>query len=96
MILCASLLTLGARRDPRIVELVNDYVPLDQLLSASSDPPRLLKPEDPEQFDSRRPRPRYRTDAAYREAMATAVPDSPAPARSSNTASPRPRVEMTQ
>lgn len=96
LLLCASLLTLGARRDPRIVELVNDYVPLDQILPVSSAPPRLLKPEDPEQFDARRPAPRFRTDAAYRESLATALPDDPAPVRSPNGVSPRPRVELTQ
>lgn len=96
LLVAASLVTLGAWRDPRIDTLVKEYVALDQLLP--TDPPRLLKPENPEQFEQRRTRPRPRPAAAYRESHASIVGDEVPPASS---VTPRPiappsEVELTQ
>jgi hypothetical protein len=104
LVLAASLVGLGARNDPRIEQLVNDYVPgpIAPLLLTTEPPPRLLKPADPEQFERRRPRPR--PDTPDREAHASvSPPEAPEPPRHSATSRPpepddraRPTVELTQ
>jgi len=69
LIVALSIVGLGARSDPRIGRIVDDYVRLDL--------PPLLKPENPERFrDHRRSRPPDHA-AAYREAHAMAGPDEP-------------------
>lgn len=83
LLLAASLIGLGARNDPRIERLVQDYVPspIAPLLMTADERPRLLKPTDPEQFERSRPRPR--PSSPYREAHASVSPDEiPPPPRS--------------
>ncbi|MEW4566858.1 zf-HC2 domain-containing protein [Tautonia sp. JC769] len=97
LLVAASLVTFGAWRDPRIDTLVKEYVALDQLLT--TDPPRLLKPEDPEQFERRRTRPRPRPAAAYRESHASVTPEEMPPASSRSIPAPPPSPsedELTQ
>ena len=73
LLVALSIVGVGARNDPRIVEIVNDYVPLPQFLPV--DFPTLRKPEDPEQFERLRRRPAHRPDAPYRQAHASDLAD---------------------
>ncbi|RUL83660.1 hypothetical protein [Tautonia sociabilis] len=98
LLVAASLIGLGARHDRRIKDIVDEYVPLPLSPLLTDDRPRLLKPEDPAQFERRRSRPR--PTSPYRESHAAAHPD-PIPLPPSPPAVPighddPPPVELTQ
>ena len=81
LLVALSIVGVGAHNDPRIGEIVNDYVPIPQFLPV--DFPTLRKPEDPEQFERIRRRPAPRPDVPYREAHASDLADEGRPRPSS-------------